>query len=162
MLKGIISSFLLIDWLISTQPLGRFWQEPEPSQATGMALARCILGKFLGLVCHWFPLLLDIPTLPTNCLHIPNNASTSSSERWNCGQEWCLVILPKWRLFYAIEGSFTCRKCMTRDRRLYFLSEGRRAEDYFTWKIRWIRQGLNPRTWVPEASMLTTRPPKLL
>jgi hypothetical protein len=26
--------------------LGPVWQEPEPSQATGMALARCILGKF--------------------------------------------------------------------------------------------------------------------
>jgi hypothetical protein len=32
--------------IISIQPLGRFWQEPEPSQATGMALARCMLGKF--------------------------------------------------------------------------------------------------------------------
>jgi hypothetical protein len=32
--------------IISIQPFGRFWQEPEPSQATGMALARCILGKF--------------------------------------------------------------------------------------------------------------------
>jgi hypothetical protein len=31
------------------------WQEPEPSQATGMALIRCILGKFLGVVCHCFP-----------------------------------------------------------------------------------------------------------
>ena len=30
-------------------------QEPEPSQATGMALVRCILGKFLGVVCHCFP-----------------------------------------------------------------------------------------------------------
>jgi hypothetical protein len=36
--------------------LDRFWQESEPSQATGMALARCILGKFLGVVCHCFPL----------------------------------------------------------------------------------------------------------
>jgi hypothetical protein len=41
---------------ISIQSLGRFWQEPEPSQATGMALARCILGKFLGVVCRCFPL----------------------------------------------------------------------------------------------------------
>jgi len=31
----------------SIQPLGQFGQEPEPSQATGMVLARCILGKFL-------------------------------------------------------------------------------------------------------------------
>jgi hypothetical protein len=42
--------------LIGIQPLGMFWQEPEPSQATGMALARCILGKFLGVVCHCFSL----------------------------------------------------------------------------------------------------------
>jgi hypothetical protein len=38
--------------IINIQPLGRFWQESEPSQATGMALARCILGTFLGVVCH--------------------------------------------------------------------------------------------------------------
>jgi hypothetical protein len=50
------------NWLISIQPLGRFWQEPEPSQATGMALARCILGKFLGVVCRCFLLTLDVPT----------------------------------------------------------------------------------------------------
>jgi hypothetical protein len=29
-------------------------------------------------------------------------------------------------------------------------------------KIRRLRPGANPRSWVPEASMLTTRPPKLL
>ena len=28
-------------------------------------------------------------------------------------------------------------------------------------KIQRLRPGLNPQTWVPEASMLTTRPPKL-
>jgi hypothetical protein len=28
-------------------------------------------------------------------------------------------------------------------------------------KIKWLRPGLNLRPWVPEASMLTTRPPKL-
>ena len=34
------------------QPLGRSGQRPELSQATGMALVRCILGKFLGVVCN--------------------------------------------------------------------------------------------------------------
>jgi hypothetical protein len=53
-----------------------------------MALAHCILGKFLGVVCHCFPMPLDIPTSATRCLHIPINASTRSSERWNCGREW--------------------------------------------------------------------------
>ena len=33
--------------IISIQPEGWFWQEPEPSQATVMALAHCILGSFL-------------------------------------------------------------------------------------------------------------------
>jgi len=36
------------------------WQESESSQATGMALAHCILGKFLGVGCHCFPPPLDI------------------------------------------------------------------------------------------------------
>ena len=35
--------------------MDQFGQQPEPSQATGMALVRCILGKFLGVVCHCFP-----------------------------------------------------------------------------------------------------------
>ena len=47
--------------VISIQPEGRFWQEPEPSQAIGMALAHCILGSFLGVGCHCFPPPLDVP-----------------------------------------------------------------------------------------------------
>ena len=43
---------------MSIQPLGRFGQKPELSQATGMALVRCILGKFLGVACHCFPRVL--------------------------------------------------------------------------------------------------------
>ena len=35
--------------IIGIQPLGRSGQRPEFSQATGMALVRCILGKFLGV-----------------------------------------------------------------------------------------------------------------
>ena len=41
--------------IISVQPLGRSGQRPEFSQATGMALVRCILGKLLGVACHCFP-----------------------------------------------------------------------------------------------------------
>jgi hypothetical protein len=40
-------------------------------------------------------------------------------------------------------------------------SEGRHTEDFpKTKKIQQLRPGLNPRTQVPVASMLTTRPPK--
>jgi hypothetical protein len=45
------------------------------------------------------------------------------------------------------------------DRWLYCPSEGRHAEDFNGRKIQRLRPGLNPQTWVPEASMLTTRPP---
>jgi hypothetical protein len=79
---------IIIIIIIIIQPLGRFWQEPEPSQATGMALARCILGKFLRVVCHCFPLPLDVLTFVARCLHVTINASAASSERWKCGREW--------------------------------------------------------------------------
>jgi len=58
-------------------------------------------------------------------------------------------------------GSFTCRKAGTWDRFFHFPSEERHAEDFSdARKIQRLRPGLNPRTRVPEASMLTTRPPK--
>ena len=74
------------------------WQEPEPSHVTGMALAHCILGTFLGLVCHCFPPPLDVPTFAARCLYVRNDARDPSSEMWNCGRERCPVILPKFRL----------------------------------------------------------------
>ena len=49
---------LLLFITIGIQPLGRSGQRPEFSQATGMALVRCILGKFLGVACHCFPPLV--------------------------------------------------------------------------------------------------------
>jgi len=57
-------------FIIGIQPLGWFGQRPELSQATGRALVRCILGKFLGVVCHCFPPRLNVPTFATRCLHV--------------------------------------------------------------------------------------------
>jgi hypothetical protein len=51
---------------------------------------------------------------------------------------------------------------VTWGKQLYFASEGRHGEDFFTRKIRQLRPGANPWSRVSEASMLTTRPPKLL
>jgi len=62
------------------------WQEPEPIHATSMALALCIFGKFLGVVCHCFPPPLDLPTFSARCLYFRNDAREPSSERWNCGR----------------------------------------------------------------------------
>ena len=71
----------------SIQPQRPGWQEPEPSHVTGMALAHCILGKFLGVVCHSFPPPLDVPTFAARCLYVRNDARDPSRERWNCGRE---------------------------------------------------------------------------
>jgi hypothetical protein len=52
-----------------------------------------------------------------------------------------------------------CCKAGTWDILFYFPSEGRHTEDLLdARKIQRLRPGLNPRTRVPVASMLTTRP----
>ena len=57
--------------------------------------------------------------------------------------------------------SFTCRKAGTWGILFYFPSDGRHTEDFpDARKMQRLRPGLNPRTRVPVASMLTTRPPK--
>ena len=60
--------------IIGIQPLGRSGQIPELSQATGMALVRCILGKFLGVACHCFP-----PLFFRRSHFSPPGASTSAT-----------------------------------------------------------------------------------
>ena len=75
----IISSSSSSSSSISIQPLGQFGQEPEPIQAIGMALVRCILGKFLGVVCHCFSPRLHVPTFAARCLHVRNDARDPSS-----------------------------------------------------------------------------------
>ena len=67
---------------------------------TGMALAHCILGKFLGVVSPCFPPPLDVPTFAPRCLYVRKDARDPSSERWNCGPDIWLVILLQFRLPY--------------------------------------------------------------
>jgi hypothetical protein len=123
-----------------------------------MALVRCILRKFLGVVCHCFPLPLDVPTFAARCLHVLINASAPSSERWNNRARNGRRILPVTQL--------PCNH-----RVLYHAANLRHGINGFTSlpkegmlqifspeKIRRLRPGLNPRTPVPEASMLATRP----
>ena len=43
--------------------------EPEPSQATDVALACCFLGNVLRVGCHYFPPPLEVPTFATRYLH---------------------------------------------------------------------------------------------
>ena len=69
----IIIIVVVVVVVVGIRPLGRSGQRPDFSQATGMALVRCILGKFLGLACHYFP-----PHF--RCSHFsPPGASTSAT-----------------------------------------------------------------------------------
>jgi len=93
----IIIIIIVVVVIIGIQSLGRFGQRPELSQANGMALVRYIVGKFLGVVCRCYPPRLDVPTFATRCLHVRHDARDPRGGRWNCGQECCPVILPKFR-----------------------------------------------------------------
>ena len=59
----------------------------------------------------------------------PETLVVKGGITWARNGRW---ILPEnARLSRNIQGSFTCRKSTTWDKRLYFASEGRRAEDFF-------------------------------
>ena len=45
-----------------------------------MALAHCILGKFLGVDCHCFPPPLDVPTFSATCLHVQRRERPLAAE----------------------------------------------------------------------------------
>ena len=119
----------------------------------------------MGLIQHCSRRLIVL--LPPNeFLHSSPEAPRTIQARETSASEWrnyyqgILLENPE---FTKVLGSFTCRKAGTWDRFLHFPSEGRHAEDYpDTRKIQRLRPGSNPRTRVPEASMLTTRPPKPL
>ena len=62
------------------------WNPPSflsKFQATGMALVRCILGKFLGVACHCFPpLFLDVPTFHHQVPPRPPRRERSQRRKW--------------------------------------------------------------------------------
>jgi len=68
-------SIIIIIIIIGIQPLGRSGQRPELSQVTGVALVRCILGKFLGVACHCFPPLF-------RCSHFSPPGASMSATTW--------------------------------------------------------------------------------
>ena len=73
-------------------------------------------------------------------------------------------ILPEnARLPHNIQGSFTCRKSTTWDKRLYFPSEGRRAEDFFfALKNPTASAGFEPANLCTKGQHATSRPLKPL
>jgi hypothetical protein len=123
-----------------------------------MALVHCILGKFLAVDCRCFPpafrrshLLRQVPSRPTT-------RETSSSERWN--SSWARKVPTNFVWNSTSFTSFACLKSATWDRRLYFPSEGRRAEDFFALKNPTVSAGFEPANLGTRGQHVTSRPPK--
>jgi len=120
-----------------------------------MALAHCILGKFLGVGCHCFPPPLDVPTFSARCLHVQRCERPLEAEGGTLhGREMFRQISSRIRL-------------PRNSRDLLRATNLRHGTDGFTsppkegvlrifspLKIPRLRPGLNPRTWVPKASTL--------
>jgi hypothetical protein len=118
-----------------------------------MALVRCILGKFLGVVCHCFPPRLDVPTFTTRCPHVRHDVRSQRRKV----ELWGRMLSSN---FAEITNS-------TPFRDLLHAANLRHGTGGFTsppkegvlriclpLKIRQLQPGLNPRTWVLKASML--------
>jgi hypothetical protein len=129
---------------ISIQPWGRVRQEPEPGQATGMALAHCILGKFLGVGCPYFPPPLDVPTFASRCLHVRRRESLYQRRMEVRARNGRSNVACDFDFHVNSQGSLTCHKTATWDRRLYFPSEGRHAVDFFRPKNPTASAGIEP------------------
>ena len=118
---------------------------------------------------HWFLIndqrdaqfVFDVFISIYNSLHVSSTSCLSSGET-NCinttsGNSHSMLVA---EMCVGWKKTSTCREAGTWDRFFYFPYGGRHAENFYARKIQRFRPGLNPQTWVPEASMLTTRPPK--
>jgi len=120
-----------------------------------MALACCILGTFLGVGCHFFPPPLDVPTFSARCLHVQRHERLLAAEGGTLrGREMFRQIWPRIRLPRNSRNLLHAAN-------LRHLTDGFTSPPkkgvlriFFALKIRRLRPGLNPRTWVPKASTL--------
>ena len=89
----------------------------------------------------------------------PETLVVKGGTTWTRNGQW---ILPENdRLPRNIQGSFRCRKSTTWDKRPYFPSEGRRAEDFFALKNPTASAGFEPANLFTKGQHATSRPPKL-
>ena len=110
--------------------------------------------------CLWTSLFFfsNVPTFATSRLQ--EILAAKGGTTWARNGRW---ILPQnARLPRNIQGSFTCRKSTTWDRRLYFPSEGRCAEDFFALKNPTPSVGFEPANLGTKSQHATSRPMKTL
>jgi hypothetical protein len=112
-----------------------------------MALAHCILGKFLGVGCHCFPPSLDVPTFSARWLHVQRRERPLAAEGGT---------LRRREMFRQISSRIRLPR---NSRELLHAANLRHGTDGFTSppKEGVLRTSLPlkiQRTWVPKASTL--------
>ena len=103
-------------------------------------------------------LILDVQTFTTS--RLPRDPS---SQRWNYvgrNGRWILTEMPDFH--EAFRNLLHAAKSMTWDRRLYFPSKGRCAEDFFALKNPTVLAGFEPANLGTKGQHATSRPPKPL
>ena len=107
--------------------------------------------------CLWTFLFSIVPTFATSRLQ--EILAAKGGTTW--ARNGRLILTENSGLPRNIQGSFTCRKSTTWDKRLYFPSEGRRAEDFFSLKNPTASVGFEPANLDTKGQHATSRPPKL-
>jgi hypothetical protein len=121
-----------------------------------MALAHCILSKFLGVSCHCFPLPLDAPPFSARCLHVQRRERPLAAEGGTIrGREMFRQISSRIRLPRNYRDLLHAANL--RHERDGFTSPPKEVvlRIFSPLKIRRLRPCMNPRTWVPRASRLS-------
>jgi hypothetical protein len=126
-----------------------------------MALAHCILSKFLRVGCHCFPPSLDVSTFSARCHHVQRRERPPGAEGATLrGREMFRKISSRIRLPCNSRDLFYATNLRHGDRRLYFPSEGRRAEDFYDLKNTKPSAGFEPANLGTKGQHATSRPPK--
>ena len=130
---------------------------------TGMALAPCILGKFLGVGCHCFPPPLDVPTFSARCLHVRRRERPPAAEGGTLlGWETFRQILP--RIWLPRDSRDLLHAANLRHGTNGFTSppKGGVLRIFFALKNPTASTGFEPANLGTKRQHATSRPPKLL
>jgi hypothetical protein len=118
-----------------------------------MALARCILGKFLGVGCHCFPPPLDVPIFSARCLHVQRREGPLAAEGGTLRRrEIIRQIWPRMRLTLNSRDLLHAANLRHGTDGSTSPPKERVLRIFSPLKIRRLRPGANPRTSVPTAS----------
>jgi hypothetical protein len=116
-----------------------------------MALAHCILGKFLGVGCHCFPPPLEVPTLSARCLHVQRRERHLAAEGGTLSFR-LRIRLPRNSRNILHAANLRHGTC----------DEGRRAEDFFALKNPTASARFEPANLGTKGQHATSRPPKTI